>query len=288
MRIAKTAAVSFALGLCLLYAGDIQKANQYLQQALQAPDNPTRIQLLRKSIQEQPSFAAHYQLGKALRDGGQLREAIQEFRKAMELTAASEKLDRAHALFQIGATMAQQGNATEALTYMQYSLGLEKHPAVEQAILRLETQLSTMVQSAAQLERAFVATSKDLVLEDTPGGNSSAGKVPVWIQFEFDRADLAPQGMKQAAELGRAVAAQPLADCKFRLIGHTDLIGAPEYNLALSRRRAETVAKFLAAEFHIDASRLVAEGRGMDEPLVTEGSRDQQAINRRVEVVVVK
>ncbi len=279
--------------LCLLLwvgpaarAGDLEKANQYLQQALEAPDNARRIQLLRQSLAEQPSFAGHYQLGKALRDGGQFEPAIREFRLALDLTAASEKLDRAHALFQIGATMAQQGDGAEALAYMQYSLALEKHPAVEQAIARLQGQLAGSIQPAAQLERALVAASRDLVLDDA-GGDNAASKIPIWIQFEFDRADLTPQGAAQSAELGRAISTEALRHFRFRIIGHTDLIGTPEYNLALSRRRAEAVAAYLAGQFKIAPTRLVAEGHGMTEPLVAQGSRDQQALNRRVEVMVI-
>jgi outer membrane protein OmpA-like peptidoglycan-associated protein len=282
----KLTASCIALGLLLTArAGDLQKANEYLKQALEATDNAQRIQLLHKSIAEQASFAGHYQLGKALRDNGQLLEAIQEFRSAMQLTGPSEKVDRAHALFQIGSTMAQQGNGAEGLTYMQYSLALEKHPAVEQAILRLESQLAGSIQPAAQLERALVAASRDLVLDDDSG--SSATKIPIWIQFEFDKADLTPQGVAQTAELGRAIASGALTQYRFRVVGHTDLIGTPEYNLALSRRRAQAVASYLAAQLHIAPDRLIPEGRGMDEPLVAKGSREEQAVNRRVEVIVV-
>jgi outer membrane protein OmpA-like peptidoglycan-associated protein len=278
--------LALALGMAAR-AGDLEKANQYLQQALQAPDNGSRIQLLRKSLTEQASFAAHYQLGKALRDTGQLNPAIQEFRHAMELTGSSDTLDRAHALFQIGATMAQEGNPTEGLTYMQYSLALEKHPAVEQAILKLQSQLSLTVQPAGQLERAFIAASRDLILDDSSRRDSAAGKIPVWIQFEFDRADLAPEGETQAIQLGQAVSSKAFADCRFRIIGHTDLIGDPEYNLALSRRRAVAVAAYLSSHFHIPQERLLTDGHGMEEPLVTKGSRKEQAVNRRVDVVIL-
>src|SRR5262249_45475376 len=154
----------------------------------QSTDNPVRIQLLRKSLAEQPSFAGHYQLGKALRSGGQLPQAIQEFRAASDLTAVTENVDRAHALFQIGATLAQQGNDAEGLIYTKYAPRLEKHPAVEQAILPLKGQLAGAIQSASKLERAFVEASRDLRIEAI----ASPPKIPVWIQFEFDKAELAP------------------------------------------------------------------------------------------------
>jgi outer membrane protein OmpA-like peptidoglycan-associated protein len=263
-------------------AGDMQKANQFLQQALDANDITVRIQLLRKSIGEQSSFAGHYQLGKALRDTRQLNDAVREFRAALDLTSAPDKIDRAHALYQIGATYALEGNGAEALAYMNYSLSLETHPAVEQAILKLESSLASTVQPAAQLERALLAASRDLVLDDSEGGGS---KVPVWIEFEFDRADLTSQGIAQAQELARALGSAALAAYRFRVIGHTDLIGPADYNLALSQRRAKAVTEFLSSRFHIPADRLIAEGHGMAEPLVANGSREQQGLNRRVEVL---
>ncbi len=276
-----------AVFLCcaIVVGGDLEKANRYLREALEASDNAQRITLLRQSLREQVSFTGHYQLGKALRDAGRHPEAISEFRAALELTTPDEKQARAHALFQIGNTLVVQGNGAEALRYMRLSLEIEKHPAVEQAILRLQKQLAGSIQPAATLARALTLASKDLVLEDMPDSFTQPG-VPVWIHFAFRSAELNAEGMEQARQLGQAIASADLQGQTIRVVGHTDLFGEAEYNLDLSRRRAQTVASYLVARFSIPRSRVVTEGRGMQEPIVTTGSQDEQAVNRRVEIVL--
>ena len=76
-------------------------------------------------------------------------------------------------------------------------------------------------------------------------------------------------------------------------IGHSDqlLIAArnrPAYadNYALSRARAEAVAKYLTERLHIDPSRVTVEGRGADEPLAQGRDPKSLALNRRVEISV--
>jgi outer membrane protein OmpA-like peptidoglycan-associated protein len=62
---------------------------------------------------------------------------------------------------------------------------------------------------------------------------------------------------------------------------HTDDVGPRLENVALSLRRARSVARFLVAR-GIDARRVSAEGHGPDEPLATSDSLDGRARNRRV------
>jgi uncharacterized repeat protein (TIGR01451 family) len=76
-------------------------------------------------------------------------------------------------------------------------------------------------------------------------------------------------------------------------VGHSDqlLIAARNRavyadNYALSRARAEVVAKYLAERLSIDASRVTIEGRGSDEPLSTGHDRASLALNRRVDIAI--
>lgn len=63
--------------------------------------------------------------------------------------------------------------------------------------------------------------------------------------------------------------------------GHTDAYGSPEYNLELSRRRAVAVMRYLVGH-GIDASRLVAVGKGKTAPLLAD---PYDGRNRRVQFV---
>ena len=76
-------------------------------------------------------------------------------------------------------------------------------------------------------------------------------------------------------------------------VGHSDqlLIAARNRavyadNYALSRARAEVVAKYLAERLSIDPSRVTIEGRGADEPLATGHDRASLALNRRVDIAI--
>jgi hypothetical protein len=70
--------------------------------------------------------------------------------------------------------------------------------------------------------------------------------------------------------------------------GHTDLFGGDEFNVELSRKRAEAVREYLVGTLNFAAARIIVRGRGKSEPLVKAGDVEQQALNRRVEIKMRK
>ena len=68
--------------------------------------------------------------------------------------------------------------------------------------------------------------------------------------------------------------------------GHTCQEGAPSYNLALSERRAKTVADLFVAA-GVDRSAIKVVGRGQECPLTDGTTRQERNPNRRVEVRVL-
>ena len=68
--------------------------------------------------------------------------------------------------------------------------------------------------------------------------------------------------------------------------GYTDDVGSPEYNLNLSRKRAENVMDALITKFGIDKSRLSAKGYGETRRLDYNETAEGRKKNRRVEVWV--
>jgi outer membrane protein OmpA-like peptidoglycan-associated protein len=103
------------------------------------------------------------------------------------------------------------------------------------------------------------------------------------IQFAFGSARLTPGSIETLRNLGKALN-QELADQKAFLIeGHTDAVGGLQYNMELSRRRAEAVKDYLVHEEHVALGRLQAVGKGPLEPI---NPKDPYAPeNRRVVVV---
>ncbi|WP_124086228.1 OmpA family protein [Pseudogemmobacter humi] len=77
------------------------------------------------------------------------------------------------------------------------------------------------------------------------------------------------------------------ADASRRLIlvGHTDLSGAMEANIALSKRRAAAVREALIRDHGIAPGRLSAEGAGPLAPRASNATEEGRQKNRRVEAV---
>ncbi|MEQ1910573.1 MAG: OmpA family protein [Vicinamibacterales bacterium] len=75
------------------------------------------------------------------------------------------------------------------------------------------------------------------------------------------------------------------ADLKVQIVGHTDADGDDTANLELSKRRAAAVKTALAAEFKIDAGRIVTDGKGESQPVDKNDNPAGKANNRRVEFI---
>jgi outer membrane protein OmpA-like peptidoglycan-associated protein len=72
---------------------------------------------------------------------------------------------------------------------------------------------------------------------------------------------------------------------KVYIVGHTDNQGALDYNVGLSQRRAEAVARALAGQYGIPAARMSARGLGPLAPVTSNATEEGRAKNRRVELV---
>ena len=70
--------------------------------------------------------------------------------------------------------------------------------------------------------------------------------------------------------------------------GHTDSVGSNQYNIELSRRRAEAV-KAKLIEFGLPEDRIVGiEAKGEDYPVATNETPEGRLQNRRVEFRLVQ
>lgn len=106
------------------------------------------------------------------------------------------------------------------------------------------------------------------------------------ITFEYDKSDIQSKDFPELKEVGAFMAKQ--SDTFVVLEGHTDNKGSDEYNMALSRRRAESAASYLTNRHRIDASRIVVNWYGFDVPIASNDTEAGQAKNRRVEIAVGK
>ncbi len=108
------------------------------------------------------------------------------------------------------------------------------------------------------------------------------GRVPVYIEFDVDRATLRPDARPAVDEIIKLMRDHP--DLRLSVEGHTDNTGTPERNRVLSQERAATVQAALVAA-GINTNRLRTAGFGSDRPLANGATDADRARNRRVELV---
>jgi outer membrane protein OmpA-like peptidoglycan-associated protein len=103
------------------------------------------------------------------------------------------------------------------------------------------------------------------------------------VFFQFNAATLTPAAREKLAKVaGILVSYNGLCP---RLEGHTDNIGTVDYNLRLSRRRAEAVREYLISQ-GVPAARLTAVGFGSADPIASNVTAQGRQQNRRVELVI--
>jgi outer membrane protein OmpA-like peptidoglycan-associated protein len=103
------------------------------------------------------------------------------------------------------------------------------------------------------------------------------------ILFDINQATLKSEAKMVLAKLAGILLVIP--DLKVTVEGHTDSTGSEEYNLDLSKRRAESVLEFLSGE-GVEQARLSSEGFGMGRPIGDNSTAEGRRKNRRVEIVI--
>lgn len=102
------------------------------------------------------------------------------------------------------------------------------------------------------------------------------------ILFDTGKDTLKPESDAVLAEIVTLLSGNP--GLKVSIDGHTDNVGNAKANLALSKKRAESVKKFLVGK-GVAAARLFAEGYGDSKPVGPNTTEEGRAQNRRVELV---
>jgi outer membrane protein OmpA-like peptidoglycan-associated protein len=105
------------------------------------------------------------------------------------------------------------------------------------------------------------------------------------IYFDFDKATFKTESYTELNMLENMLRSNP--GMSVEIGGHTDAVGSKNYNLFLSRKRAEAVKDFLTKK-GIDARRIKAVGYGKTRPLASnDDEREGRQLNRRVEFKVL-
>jgi OOP family OmpA-OmpF porin len=105
------------------------------------------------------------------------------------------------------------------------------------------------------------------------------------LQFEIGKDVIKPQSFPALDVLAKTLTDAP--EWKLKLSGHTDNTGSAGFNLALSKKRAEAVKKYLVSK-GVASNRITTEGLGSTKPIASNETAEGRNANRRVEFLIIK
>jgi len=138
------------------------------------------------------------------------------------------------------------------------------------------TDFSGRNPSVQEIEDALVLTLQTRGVEKKLPGAASFDQ----ITFKFNSSELSNDAKRLLDKIGAALKSERVKDFSFDIEGHTDAKGSDAYNMALSKRRAESAKEYLVATLGINAQRLVVVPRGKTDLLYPDDP--ENAKNRRV------
>jgi outer membrane protein OmpA-like peptidoglycan-associated protein len=143
-------------------------------------------------------------------------------------------------------------------------------------------ELAKARESQQKTEEALKATLSQLasVREEARG---LIVTLPGSIYFDINKSEVKPAMRDRLTQIAKALAA--VADRHVLVEGHTDSTGADEYNLKLSRLRAESVRSILVGG-GVSPDRIESQGYGKTRPIASNATAAGRAQNRRVEIVL--
>lgn len=106
------------------------------------------------------------------------------------------------------------------------------------------------------------------------------------INFNTGSAEISNSSSKEVEKIYNLLI--QAENTKLTVVGHTDNVGNPDANLALSKSRAEAVVNYLKQK-GIPASRFqMVDGKGQSDPVADNNSASGKALNRRVVIALLK
>ncbi len=184
---------------------------------------------------------------------------------------------------------AQAQTLLQALAFLdEGTVQLRDHMAhIEGTVTRAEGR--DALNTLAQNMRAPYKLTTQIVFDD-PKAKAAACQqdlqailAKTHIRFSSGKAVISPASAPVLDALAARAKACPGHD--LNIIGHTDRLGDPGFNLWLSKARAKAIGAALVAR-GVAAARIHSDGVGSDRPLCTSRTRTCRAQNRRIEITV--
>jgi OmpA-OmpF porin, OOP family len=142
-----------------------------------------------------------------------------------------------------------------------------------------ETRALVTIVEAKQMEGGLIQFNADALASQI----AETGHASVYgILFDLDSAKIKPESKAVLDEVVKLLRNKPAL--RLHVVGHSDNQGQLDYNLGLSRDRAQSVVAWLASQ-GIQSARLKPHGVGPLAPTASNQEEGGRAKNRRVELV---
>jgi len=126
---------------------------------------------------------------------------------------------------------------------------------------------------------------KDVVVDINFNTLPTTGSVVLdGVYFDTDSSRLKKKSADSLNRLAKFLKSK--SNDRFYIVGHTDGQGAFEYNMKLSKDRANAVVRSLVQNYRISKDQLIAKGVGPLSPNATNQNESGRVLNRRVELVL--
>lgn len=153
---------------------------------------------------------------------------------------------------------------------------------LEEANSLMESELREGAKAGDGQLPADTRSLAELIGMDNPGAKSGVARLGTDLLFGFNQCRLTNSARISMLQLAALIQKNPETD--FVIEGHTDSIGSADYNALLSLQRAAAVREWLEKNM-VPTQHVYIRACGNHNPLVSNtGTRDQQSLNRRVEI----
>lgn len=235
---------------------------------------------LSKSVGECNQFDNWYLLGQTEQQLGNHSAAATAFEDSRRF--ATQNNERALAIARYAEVLVAQGKTTEPLTLLHEARKLHSNPPEWITKLAKELDLKRLSQPMTVAQVTEGLNNRSIQLLDMKAKPS----VNVTINFKSNSTNVTDTSAPNLDVLSKALTDPNLGGKTVWIIGHSDKRGNDDYNLKLSKKRAEAIVNDLVARAPDLKQRLRASGVGEARPLYDGESDDVNVLNRRIEVMV--
>ncbi len=194
-----------------------------------------------------------------------------DFRFATETLPGPNMYVNIRAFHFLTAIMGPQKSPREVVTVLSSSSASSAYAQVIRASTTLEqTSAATVPVPSDDFAQIFL-TQGHIVLSA--------------LEFNSGTSDLGQRPFPHLAALAAFLKDRPTV--RIALVGHTDTVGGLDANIALSRRRAQSVRERLISAHGIAPDRIEAEGMGYLAPVASNLTAQGREANRRVEAILL-